>query len=95
MRVELEHVGKMLSLPIDAMPHDVFDIFSDAMEFTNDIEYKYIRIEDAMLTGRAFRKAYEHITFKVWKLGAWSTVRIDALERMNPEQLTHWLGDQP
>ena len=69
------------------------DRYFDALAFGNKIEDKYCGM--ALIVPRLSRRLFEDMTFNVWKLGAWSTVRLDALERMNEEQTTHWLGGQP
>ena len=93
--VERTPVGRYMHLNIDFMSNEVFDVWADMVAVANEIERKYIDGCARLATERTSRRLYEDLTFKCWKLGAWSTVRIDAMERMNTEQQTYWLGGQP
>ena len=86
-------IGGLFKLSIDSIPDNIFDVFADTMEFAESLDCRYLRFGDKMLSLRGTHRLYEEITFKVWKLGAWSTTRIDAMEKMTPERAKHWLGE--
>lgn len=91
MDMEYLPVGKIFEIDIEVMPNNVFDFFSDVLLFAENIECRYERAIDLLAVPFCSRRLYEELTFKVWKLGAWSTTRINALEKMNEEQYKYWM----
>lgn len=86
--------GQLVRLGVDNIPNDMWDTFENMVFFAGDIEAKYLKTQDAMLSTRFGHKLYCDLEFRVWKLGAWSTTRIDALEKMNKNQRSYWLTER-
>lgn len=88
-------VKQLLSVPekrAHSLSLELEERMYELLAMGDKIESKYISFGDHFLSLRGANRLHSDLDFKVWKLGAWSTTRIDAMEKMSPEQTRHWLN---